>query len=129
MSHGQSVSHRPISRLTLDSAYSEIDNADSLKHSLCLGVTADSFASVLIPPGGSPKSTSSKREKPFVVAVADLGAEQSQHSRNEGQEWSGDFKVAVDCLITDFFSIIGNQILTPFELGGAYLRDEVWCGI
>ena len=94
---------------------------------MCLNVTAESLNSVLNAPW-PPLPMYGEAEAPFIVAVTrELDAEDEQNE--DLSEFPGYFNVAIETILTEFFSIIGDQLLDPFELGGHLKGKDIWFDI
>lgn len=93
-------------------------------HSICLDVTREAVDSVLDGDGGEGKW--GREGTPFVVAVAREVHMGGTGEAEDDREFTGHFNVAVETLIGELFASVGDQSLTPYELGGHLKGHDVW---
>ncbi|MCJ1435512.1 hypothetical protein MMC27_004886 [Xylographa pallens] len=96
-----------------------------LAHAVCLGVTADSMRSVLEHVISPPVPRSERRRIPFVVAVDQALGDEAEGE--EGHGFEGSFNVAVESLLDELFVVMGEDMLSPRELGTRLTGRQVWC--
>lgn len=53
-------------------------------------------------------------------------AECRSQAEEEGEPYPLHFNVAVESLLTEFYKVIGTQIMDLGEMGGSLKEDEVW---
>lgn len=113
-----------------------MDLPPGLKHNLCFYVTPASMRSILDSPAPSSSNRRYRVDIPFVVAVSEQAAT-VQESREEGltadedevegADWRGFFNVAVEALLEGLFPIVANDSLSPYEIGGHVIGEDIWC--
>ena len=99
-----------------------------LGHRVCLAVNEASMRSVLEVADSAPGAQ--RKQVPFGVAVdQSLGLVEQPEEGSEGRHgpYAGYFNVAIRSLVDELFTVVGGQILEPFELGLGMGPRQVLC--
>ncbi len=67
---------------------------------------------------------------PFVVAIDEQLKEVQGGEEGDDIEDklpTGHFNVAVETLLEELFPLVGDQSVTPWEIGGLVRGEDIWC--